>query len=56
VDADANAQDEQWVALTRNLTLLSARGYETAGSGEEYMMVCIRIYPSLSLENPSLKS
>ncbi|KAI0247064.1 hypothetical protein BJV78DRAFT_1248692 [Lactifluus subvellereus] len=41
--ADANVQDEQWVALTRGLTLLSARGtteYETAasGSGEENMM------------------
>lgn len=42
-DADGIAQDE-WVALTRNLTLLSARGsseleIDLSGSREETMMV-----------------
>ena len=46
VDADVGIQDE-WVALTRNLTLLSSRGAiehgsAMCGSREETMMVRIR--------------
>jgi len=46
VDVDVGIQDE-WVALTRNLTLLASRGpaeHESVmcGSREEVMMVRIR--------------
>jgi len=44
-DADASVQDEQWVALTRNLTLLPAQcptEHEmTWSSNGENTMVCI---------------
>lgn len=51
VDVDVGIQDE-WVALTRSLTLLSSRGpieHESVmcSSREETMMVCIRIWMAL---------
>ena len=52
-DSDRSIQDE-WVDLTRNLTLLSARGntevdIDISGSREETMMVSISTATTLSL-------
>jgi len=58
VDVDVGIQDE-WVALTRNLTLLSSRGtieHESVmcSSREETMMVCIQTWLSV-LQSPSAR-
>jgi hypothetical protein len=62
IDVDVGIQDE-WVALTRNLTLLSSRGpiepeSVMCSSREETMMVCIRTWlcPPESISSALMRS